>query len=388
MKKRTIPMYWFKKQLQIASVILALVATGTMAFSEEGTWKTAFVKRGFVGMFDANSAGGLGGTQRMRTPLQFDGTKVRVYVRGAHNEEVDLTKMALVKAGDDFGKISGAPFPILFGGVQNLHLEKGIKITVSDEVPMPITRGTWYVEDQYASQKFPYAYEVDGGYCEAGDAFAKETLSKPVTCRTGVLCRVDVFTTDPRSTILCYGDSITHGYKSTPNTDRRYPSLLGKLLDRPVLNLGQNGDLVLYARGIPSVLRDLAGVDTVIHLMGINDIISGSKMDSAKAYGEIVQQVISGCQSQKKKIYIGTIPPAGGYPKFDENPAKETLRQEINAWIRQGNGADGVIDFDTALADPANPIKLKADYQSDWLHPNDLGYQKMAEVAAKTLAGK
>jgi lysophospholipase L1-like esterase len=39
-------------------------------------------------------------------------------------------------------------------------------------------------------------------------------------------------------------------------------------------------------------------------------------------------------------------------------------------------------------ADPANPARMKADCQSDWIHPNDLGCQKMAEAAAKTLAGQ
>jgi hypothetical protein len=41
------------------------------------------------------------------------------------------------------------------------------------------------------------------------------------------------------------------------------------------------------------------------------------------------------------------------------------LCKEINDWIRLGNDADDVIDFDAALVDPANPTKLKAEYQSD-----------------------
>ena len=373
------------KYHHIAVFLLTLLAACTISFAEEGTWKTAYLKRGFVGMFDAKWAGGAGGTQRMRTPLQFDGTKVRVYVRGDHKDGVELTKMALVKGADDEGRITGSPFPILFGGAEKLKLESGSKTVASDELAIPVTKGTWYIEDQYGSEKFPYAYEVDRGSCEPGEAFTNVTLGKPLTCRTGILTRVDVFTTDPRDSILCYGDSITAGYNSTPNTDRRYPSILGKLLDRPVLNLGQNGDLVLFAKGLPGVVRDLPGVDTVVFLMGINDIISGSKVDSASAYGEIVQQIIAGCHSQNKKIYIGTIPPAGGYAKFDADPAKETLRKEINAWIRLGNDADGVIDFDAALADPANPEKMRADCQSDCLHPNDAGYQKMAEAAAAAI---
>ena len=377
-----------KRLIASAGVSLTLLAMVGTSLAEEGAWKTAFVKRGVVGSYNCEWAGGLDATLRMRTPLQYDGTKVRVYVRGDRLKEVDLTRMALVRGADDLGKITGSPYPILFSGSARLTLEKGPESAVSDDMPIPVTRGTWYVEDQYSSPKYPYAYEVDQGFYEAGDKFAKETLEKTVTCRTGILNRVDVFTKDPRDSILCYGDSITHGHSSTPNTDRRYPSILGKLINRPVLNLGQNGDLALYGGGIPATTRDLLGVDTVIFLMGINDIVSGGKINSAKAYGDSVQQVIDGCKAQKKKCFIGTLLPAGGYAKFDAEPAKEALRREINAWIRQGNGADGVIDFDAALADPADPTKLKADCQADWLHPNDLGYQKMAEVAARKLTDK
>ena len=370
----------------LACFFWAILAAGGVSAADEGTWKTAFVKRGFVGPFDANWAGGPGGTQRMRTPLQFGGTKIRVYVRGMHEHDLELTKMALVQGADDQGKITGSPFPILFGGKEKLELAKGLKSAVSDEIPLPVTAGTWYVEDQYASARFPYAYEVDHGFGAAGDAFTQETLKKKVACRTGILYRVDVFTTDSRPTILCYGDSITHGFGSTPNADRRYPTMLGKLLNRPVLNLGQNADMVQSAAVVPGTAKDLAGVDTVIFLMGINDIILRSPVKSAKAYGDIVQPVINGCHQNHKKIYLGTIPPAGGFAQFDADPAKEKLRTEINAWIAQGHGADGVIDFAAALADPTDPTKLQADCQSDWLHPNDRGYQKMAEAAAKMLA--
>jgi len=376
------------KSKPVLAFSLAFLVSLRLASADEGTWKTAFVKRGFCGLSDANWSGGLGATHRMRTPLQFDGTKVRVFIRGDFQNDEFLTKMALVKGADDYGKITGSPIPILFGGLEKLELLKSVQTFGSDEMPVAITRGTWYIEDQYSCQKFPYANEVDLGFYEAGDNFAKEKLANTLKFRTSGLYRVDVFTTDPRASILCYGDSITHGYNSTPNTDHRYPSILGKLINRPVLNLGQNGDLALWGGGMPITTREFLGVDTVIFLMGINDILSGGKIHSAKAYGETVQKVIDGCKAFRKKIYIGTLLPAGGNATFDAHPAMETLRQEFNAWIRQGNGAAGVIDFDTALADPANPTRLKAEYQSDWLHPNDAGYQQMAETAAQALTGK
>ena len=53
--------------------------------------------------------------------------------------------------------------------------------------------------------------------------------------------------------------------------------------------------------------------------------------------------------------------------------------------IRTSSGADGIVDFDKALADPADPEKLNAAYQSDWLHPNDAGYAQMALAASKVV---
>nr|WP_090450177.1 SGNH/GDSL hydrolase family protein [Dyella sp. OK004] len=55
-------------------------------------------------------------------------------------------------------------------------------------------------------------------------------------------------------------------------------------------------------------------------------------------------------------------------------------REAINAFVRSANGADGVLDFDQVVRDPANPTNLLPAYDSgDHLHPNDVGYQAMAD---------
>jgi putative flavoprotein involved in K+ transport len=38
------------------------------------------------------------------------------------------------------------------------------------------------------------------------------------------------------------------------------------------------------------------------------------------------------------------------------SPAGEAVREALNAWIKAGGGFDGVIDFATPVADPANPL--------------------------------
>ena len=59
----------------------------------------------------------------------------------------------------------------------------------------------------------------------------------------------------------------------------------------------------------------------------------------------------------------------------------EATRQAVNAWIRTNTEADGVIDFDAVMRDPAEPLKLAAAYDSgDHLHPNDAGFRTMADA--------
>ena len=51
----------------------------------------------------------------------------------------------------------------------------------------------------------------------------------------------------------------------------------------------------------------------------------------------------------------------------------------MNNWIRTSGEFDGVVDFATATADPNHPQMFNPAFDSrDHLHPNDAGYQAMA----------
>ena len=53
----------------------------------------------------------------------------------------------------------------------------------------------------------------------------------------------------------------------------------------------------------------------------------------------------------------------------------------MNTWIRTSGAFDGVIDFDKLMGDPADPLTLNPAWDSgDHLHPNDAGYQAMANA--------
>ena len=55
-------------------------------------------------------------------------------------------------------------------------------------------------------------------------------------------------------------------------------------------------------------------------------------------------------------------------------PEKESVRQNVNDWIRTSREFDDVVDLDQVLRDPSHPTQLLSSYDSgDHLHPNDAG---------------
>jgi lysophospholipase L1-like esterase len=93
-------------------------------------------------------------------------------------------------------------------------------------------------------------------------------------------------------------------------------------------------------------------------------------------------QIIDRARAMGFKVYGGTLTPFRAFlPGIYYTADGEAQRQTINRWIRTCKAYDAVIDFDKAIRDPANPTIMLAAYDSgDNLHPNDAGYQAMADA--------
>jgi len=87
------------------------------------------------------------------------------------------------------------------------------------------------------------------------------------------------------------------------------------------------------------------------------------------------------------KVYGGTLTPFQAFlPGIYYSAENEATRQVVNQWIRTSKAYDAVIDFDRALRDPKNPAAMLPAYDSgDHLHPNDAGYQAMADAVDLSL---
>jgi lysophospholipase L1-like esterase len=205
-------------------------------------------------------------------------------------------------------------------------------------------------------------------------------------------------------TVVTLGDSITDGYLSTNNADRRYPDYLARRLHErqgrtlAVSNAGISGnDLLTFRDDLPfgvvfgppapaRLARDVltqAGARSVILLEGINDI--GAFSAKASDLVQADQQIIAQAHAAGLEVYGATLPPFGGstqqYGGDYGTPAGEQQRQQLNAWIRSSGAFDAVFDFDRALRDPQQKDRMLPAYDSgDHLHPGDAGYQKMAST--------
>ncbi|XIE78838.1 GDSL-type esterase/lipase family protein [Streptomyces sp. SBR177] len=77
------------------------------------------------------------------------------------------------------------------------------------------------------------------------------------------------------------------------------------------------------------------------------------------------------------KVVGATLTPIKG--SFYDTPENEAKREAFNAWVRTSGAYDAVVDFDRAVADPADPDRMLPAYDSgDHLHPGDAGYAAMA----------
>jgi lysophospholipase L1-like esterase len=209
---------------------------------------------------------------------------------------------------------------------------------------------------------------------------------------------VDVLAPADTKLIVAFGDSITDGATSTPDTDSSWPSQLAKrLLENKatshlaIVNQGISGNRVLAdGAGVSALARfdrdvlSQPGVEWLIVMEGINDIglaarTPGPNSITADDLIAAQKQLINRAHMHGIKVIGATLTPYSGAAYYSDNG--ETVRTALNEWIRSGKAYDAVIDFDAATRDPENPKQIRPSFNiRDHLHPNDVGYKAMADA--------
>jgi lysophospholipase L1-like esterase len=336
-----------------------------------------------------------GSTVRVRLSNEFGRTPLRVgEVRIAHQ----LAGASIVPGSDR---------AVTFGGRSSVTIPAGAPL-VSDPIPIlvaPLSNMvvSLYLPDSVQASTF-HSLGVQTTYVSYPGNFTG-AVTPPVASTTTswfFLSGLSVLADKRSAAVVTVGDSITDGFASTVDANRRWPNLLAARLQAraglqhvAVVDHGISGNRTLHDFIGPNALarfdRDLSGspgARWVILLEGINNIGIpgafgfGNEQVSADDIIGGHRQLIARAKERGLKIYGATLTPFEGttFPGY-YTPAGEAKRQAVNAWIRQSGEFDAVVDFDKAIRDPASPGRMLAAYDSgDHLHPNDAGYQAMANA--------
>ena len=301
--------------------------------------------------------------------------------------------------------IAGSDHALTFGGKSSFTIPPGAD-AVSDPVDLDVPKLADIAVTVYVPGEAPLPTNHLTGLhttyvSREGDFTGAPSIADATTRQSWYwLSEIDVLAARDGGTVVAFGDSITDGATSTPDTDHSWPSLLARRLaankataNVAIVNEGISGNRLLADGAGVSALarfdRDVLGqpgVKWLIVLEGINDIGIGGRGGSVPA-DELIgahKQLIERAHLHGIKAIGATLTPFGGAGYYSEEG--ETMRQAVNRWIRTSHDYDAVIDFDQATRDPAAPGQIRADYNiRDHLHPNDAGYQAMADAVDLSL---
>jgi lysophospholipase L1-like esterase len=190
--------------------------------------------------------------------------------------------------------------------------------------------------------------------------------------------------------IVAFGDSITDGAASAVDANGSWPDVLSRRLPAlrdgtpvSVINMGIGSNRLVASdkagpAGVKRFVDDVLARPNVSHLIvleGINDI--SYEQVTAEQLIAAYRDLVSRARARGIEVFGATLLPIQHSVK--DTPQNEATRQEVNAWIRGSGTFDAVIDFEKVVQDPANPLAIRKDLTSDYVHPNTEGYRLMGE---------
>lgn len=346
-------------------------------------------------------------TLRLVVSPHAAGSEVRLrFTNRFGTRPVSLDGIYVGEAGPGGSVVAGTQAEARFGGADGVTLQPG-QTVLSDPAPITVSAfrelsvsfhvvGTSALDEHPDAQQTSYLAPAGSGSLGSevsGTAFTDTTRS------WYALDALEVLASSSVEGIGVLGDSLTDGYQSSVDADRRWPDDLERVLIShdgaaapSVLNAGIYGNDVsdsgsgLYGPAgdarLGVDLLSLPSLSSLIVFEGTNDLSALNPDADPSASGQVVEEIENAYRSiifqghaAGLKVIGATLTPRGG------TGAQEVARQEVNAWIRQPGHFDGVADFDKAVRDPSDPSELLPAYDSgDGLHLNDAGYQALAEA--------
>ena len=351
-----------------------------------------------------------GQTLRQVAHVSLGGGTIRVRLSNAFGgADLPIGEAHVALSAGGSSTVPGTDHRLTFGGSPTTTIPAAA-LVVSDPVPLAVPA----IGNVTVSLFFPGAVSattehslgVQTTWLSPPGDYAGDTAFPAASTTTTswyFLTGIEVVSRAPKAAaIVTLGDSITDGYASTVSANHRWPNFLAARLqawaptkDVAVVDEGISGNRVLHDFIGPNALsrldRDVlvqSGVSWVTVLEGINDIglpgafgMPGQDV-SADQIIEGHRQLVARAHALGLRVFGCTLTPFEGtvFPGY-YSPQGEVKREAVNAWIRASGTYDAVIDFDAAVRDPSHPTRILPAYDSgDHLHPNDAGYQAMADA--------
>jgi lysophospholipase L1-like esterase len=345
-------------------------------------------------------------TVRMVVRTSAGGSAVRVQLSNAFGPAplpVGAVHIALQDKGSSI--ITSSDHVLTFSGQPSIVIPKGAEV-LSDPVDMKVGPLAYLTISVYISGKAEDPTDHLTGlhttYLSGTGDFTGAASIKPVSTRESWywISAVDVLAPEKTGVIVAFGDSITDGATSTPNTDSSWPSQLDNRIQKDkalagkwaVVHAGISGNQLLSdGMGVAALARldrdvfSLTGVKWIIVLEGINDIglssLTQNPADKVTAQQLIdaQKQIIERAHLRGIKVMGATLTPFKGASYYSDYG--EQTREAVNKWILTSGAFDATVDFDKVVQDPANPQQILPAFNiSDHLHPNDAGYKAMADA--------
>ena len=347
-------------------------------------------------------------TVRQVVHISVGGAGVRVRLSNAYGAApLVIGEVHVALAASAGSIVPGSDQTLTFNGQTSITVPNGA-LALSDPVRMAVpSLANLAISIYVPDNTGPATYHESADqteYISGPGNFAGATVFPTAQTDTSRywLSGVEVYPGIQLNAVVAIGDSITEGFQSTVDANRRWTDDLSARVNFPngiprlaVLNQGIGCSRLLFdfcgPNGSSRFDRDVlaqTGVTHVVVDLGLVDIVFASEAnDPAQSVtpAQIItglSQLIQRAHARGVKVIGATLTPNEGstYPGFF-TPSNEAERQAVNHWIRTSGAYDGVIDFDAAVRDPSDPERLLPAYaSSDNTHPNDAGYQAMANA--------
>jgi lysophospholipase L1-like esterase len=356
-------------------------------------------------------------TVRERVRVSLGGAQIRIRLSNEQGATPLTIGSATVALSMDASSVRpGSAKSLTFRGSPSVTIPTGAPV-LSDPVALSLIPGTeisisLYFPGHIATPTLHVLALKHAIVTPHGDFTASDTVQQQSISDSSILVtQVLVPARSAQRVVVAFGDSLTDGDASSVDADRSWPNDLARRLaaravgpEISVVNEGIIGNRLLAngfgfsifgLSGLARFDRDALGVAGVTHIVlmeGLNDLgFPGAKMGqdlapnseirSAEELIGAYRQIVARAHLRGVKVIGATLTPfEGAQIQGYYSKEKEAKRQKINTWIRTKSNFDGVIDFDTVLRDPTHPSRMLERYVSpDHLHPNDAGYQAMAD---------